>query len=125
MGRGKLWISGYLFLLIAFSFTLSSISRISYAEDNALAMMKSVFRGGYTKAQIKRYMDKAMGLYGVPVTEKNYQRCASALVALRKSTNVKEMKILDYMIRSYTKGVKIDFPKAAAFSATVLQLGDK
>ena len=36
-----------------------------------------------------------------------------------------EMDILDYMIRSHVPGANMDFPSAAAMSATFLALGER
>lgn len=70
-------------------------------------------------------MDEAMDLYGLPVTEENYGRAGSALVALRKENGTKEMDILDCMIRSHVPDVNMEFPEAAAFASVFLAVGDK
>lgn len=92
---------------------------------SALDKMELAFEGRYTKEQIKARMDRAMKLYKLPINEENYERAGSTLVALRKNTGVKEMAILDHMIRSYVPGVKMSFPDAAAFSAIAVQAGDR
>lgn len=92
---------------------------------DALTMMHTVFKGDYTKAQIKQQLDVAMKFYNTPITEENYSRAGSVLVTFRKDTGIHEMVILDYMIRSYVPGVKLNFPDAAAIAATFMQLGDR
>jgi hypothetical protein len=62
-------------------------------------------------------------VYGAEVNEENYNRAASALVALRKENGVPEMQILDYMIRSHVPGVKLTFPEAAAIASVFLKAG--
>ncbi|MCH8872128.1 hypothetical protein IH824_05035 [candidate division KSB1 bacterium] len=87
---------------------------------SVLEQMMVVCEVGYTKEQIKRRLDKTMRLYGVAITEENYSRAGSALVALRKETGAKEMAVLDHMIRSHVPGLDFSFPDQAALSATVL-----
>ena len=94
-------------------------------EMTALQQMEIAFEGGYTVQQIKPVMDKALELYGVPTNEENYSRAASTLIVLRKENGTREMDILDYMIRSYVPGVKVQFPEAAAISSVFLVSGDK
>ena len=83
------------------------------------------FVGGYSQAQIKERMDRAMVLYGLPITNENYHHAGSALVALRKENGTAEMAILDYMIRSHVEGVNLSFPEAAAFASVSLVAGDR
>lgn len=91
--------------------------------QDALGMMEVAFEGNYTRADIKPVLDQAMTLYGVPITEENYSRAASSLIALRQENGVDEMDILSYMIRSHVPGVKLTFPEAAAISAVFLSTG--
>ena len=91
----------------------------------ALKQMEIAFEGGYTSQQIKPIMDKALKIYGLPINEENYSRAASTLIVLRKEYGTKEMDILDYMIRSYVPGVKIQFPEAAGIASAFLAAGDK
>jgi hypothetical protein len=90
-----------------------------------LTQAELAFVGGHTRQQIKQGLDRALPLYGLQVTNENYSRAASTLVALRKSNGVPEMTILDHMIRSHVEGVKLSFPEAAGLSASFLKAGDK
>ena len=92
---------------------------------DALGKMELAFVGGHTRGQIKRQMDRAMRLYGLPITEENYSRAGSALVALRKQNGTAEMEILEHMIRSHVPGAKLTFPTAAAISSVFLVAGDR
>lgn len=90
---------------------------------DALSIMEIAFQGNPPKEQIRERLDLALRLYNTPITEENYSRAASTLVALRKETSVEEMRILDYMIRSNVPGVNISFPEAAGLAAAFLKLG--
>ena len=92
---------------------------------DALGQMEVAFEGNYTREQIKPVLDHAMTLYGLPITEENYSRTASALIVMRQENGVNEMDILSYMIRSHVPGVNLTFPEAAAISAVFLAAGDK
>lgn len=95
------------------------------AKMDALGQMEVAFEGDYTRDQIKQRLQKAMQLYNVPITEENYSRAGSTLVALRKQNGIREMAILDHMIRSHVRGVNIDFPRAAGLSAAAVKIGDR
>lgn len=97
----------------------------SLSADGALAKAELVFVGNYTQGEIKQRLDVAMGLYGVPRTEENYSRAASALVSLRQANGTSEMDILSYMIRSYVPGVNLSFPEAAGLASVLLTVGDR
>jgi len=122
--RPHLLCSGLLCLALMFG-SLACGGGSDVESMDALSQMEIAFEGAYTKGQIKENHDKTMALYDVPINEENYSRSGSALVGLRKETGIKEMAILDYMIRSKVPGVKISFPEAAAISASFLKAGDK
>ena len=103
----------------------SSNATTEVASTGPIAQAELAFVGDYTQAQIKDALDRALQLYGLPLTDENYNRAASALVALRKSNGVGEMAVLDHMIRSHVPGVALSFPEAAALSSTFLKAGDK
>lgn len=92
---------------------------------DALGQMEVAFEGSYTRAIIKQRLEKAMQLYKVPITEENYSRAGSTLVALRKQNGIREMAILDHMIRSHVRGVNVDFPSAAGLSSAAIKTGDR
>ena len=113
-------------LLLGLIFTIpNSLAQSSSVPSDPLAQMEIVFKGNYSKAQIKERIDKAMKLYNVPLTNEYYSRAGSVLVTLRKEFGPSEMDILSYMIRSYVPGVAIEFPEAAALSTSFLAAGDK
>ena len=82
--------------------------------------MVVVYRGNHSYDRIKGRMDQAMRLYNLPTTERNYERAASALIELRKSTGATEMDLLTCMIEAKAPGVNIDFPGSAALCATLI-----
>ncbi len=110
-------------LIVITFITVLCFSSRAYSQD-ALGMMTTIFKGSYTRQQIKTTLDRTMTLYGVSINEENYNRTGSVLVSLRKETRVKEMNILNYMIKSYSPKIKINLPNAAALAATFLQAGD-
>lgn len=95
------------------------------AGVGALEMAEVAFVGDYDQREIKQRLDTAMSFYGLEITEENYLRAASVLVALRKEYGPSEMEILDYMIRSYVPGVAMSFPDMAALSVVILAAGDQ
>ena len=106
-----------------------SICAFSQAQENlssqvdgfiALEKMGIAFNGNYSKAEIKKSMDKAMKLYNLTINEENYNRAASVLIVMRKEYNITEMDILDYMIRSYVPNSGMDFQSMAAISTVFL-----
>ena len=99
---GLLLFVGVLILVACDSSQERSVNAV--AQMTALQQMELAFEGGYTQQQIKPRLDKALQLYGLPITEENYKRAGSVLVALREHYGTKEMDILDYMIRSYVPG---------------------
>ena len=101
-------------------------TQVAPANDRtALQQMEIAFVGNPRRSVIKAQIDEAMSLYSTPITEENYSRAGSALVELRREMGPSEMDILDYMIRSHVPGANMDFPSAAAMSATFLALGER
>ena len=94
-------------------------------SSKALGQMEIAFEGQPSKERIKRQVDTAMRMYSVPITEENYSRAGSVLVALSNEYGPSEMDILDYMIRSHVPGVNITFPNAAGLSVAFLSAGDR
>ena len=94
-------------------------------DKSALEIMEVVFNGNYSLPKIKEQVDKAMQLYGLELTEDNYNRVASVLVKLRQEYSVDEMDILNYMICSHINGVSMTFPDMAAISVVALTSGDR
>ena len=87
--------------------------------------MEIAFTGHPSVLEIKPVLDRALRLYGVPITEENYSRAGSTLVALRKKLGPPEIDILEYMIRNHVPGINMSFPDSAAIGAVMLAAGDK
>ena len=95
-------------------------------ESEALEMMEVAFDGHPSRARIKTRLDLALTQSGHPLTEENYSRAGSVLVALRKrNTGLTEMAILDYMIRSHVPGPTMSFAERAGLSAAFMAVGDR
>lgn len=65
----------------------------------ALEKMEIAFSGNPPVSSIQPTLDVAMRLYGLPITETNYERAGSVLVVMRRESGFPEMEILDHMIR--------------------------
>lgn len=90
----------------------------------ALQQIAITFDGDYSEKEIKDKITEAMVLYNVPITEENYSRAGSTLIALKNDSKIEEMLILDYMINKlYTPSIKMTFPEASAWSVTALKTG--
>ncbi|MDD2681093.1 MAG: hypothetical protein PHE20_03270 [Patescibacteria group bacterium] len=126
------WIIG-LTLFFVFIIVISLTSQNSPIPETthkdisnmtALQQMTIAFDGDYPEKEIKDRITEAMVLYNVPITEENYSKAGSSLVALKNNSNIEEMLILDYMINKlYTPSANLSFPEAAGLSVTVLKTG--
>lgn len=103
----------------------SSGAATPVADMSALEQMELAFEGNPKVSTIKPKVDQALRLYGHALTEDNYSRAGSTLVALRQQNGVSEMDILDYMICSYVPGSNVTFPDMAALSSVALLTGDR
>lgn len=95
------------------------------SDSLALDQMSIAFVGERGRAAIKERIDRAMRLYRLAITEENYSRAGSTLVALRREFGPTETEILDYMIRSHVEGIEFSFPEMAGISAAMLVSGDQ
>lgn len=84
------------------------------ASVSALDQAAVVFRGGYSRAQIKAMLDEVMEMNGVPRTEREYQRWTDVLVAMRQDSGATEIQLLR-CIRGMK--AKIPFPASAGMCA--------
>jgi hypothetical protein len=130
MSKRTKWIIGltaFFILVIVSSLSTDSPNSTVGGSVNDLTTMQKIyltFDGNYSDQVIKERLTKAMTLYGVPISDENYGKSASALVALAKEYNIEEMIILDYMINElYFSGITLDFGGAAGVSVTVLKTG--
>ena len=76
--------------------TLQSLSQME--------LMEMAFDGNPTVSEIQPVLDRALRLYRMPITEENYSRAGSVLVALRKEFGPSEMDILGCVISSHVPG---------------------
>lgn len=90
--------------------------QIAYVFD----IMQKAFIGKHSVSSIKSRLDTAMKLYNTPITYENYNRCASALVTMRKHSGHSEMDILQYMIKMYSQNSNFDFPTGTAYASTLM-----
>ncbi len=113
------------FILVSMIISELGTPQKTTQDKSALEIMEVVFNGNYSLPKIKEQVDKAMQLYGLELTEDNYNRVASVLVKLRQEYSVDEMDILNYMICSHINGVSMTFPDMAAISVVALTSGDR
>ena len=119
--------------LLAVVILVSALSSVIGGNDEStggrassysvLEQSEVVFEGGYSKVEIKRVLDRAMTLYGLSITERNYDRATNMLVAFRQDYGVREMDILNVMIRSHVPGLNVTFVDAAGIATAVLASG--
>ena len=100
--------------------TETSVEDLSVPEQIELA-----FEGGLSWQEIRPLMDRAMTLYNLPINSENYSRASSSLIVMRREFGVREVDMLDYMIRSHVEGVELEFSEAAAIAAVFLEAGDR
>lgn len=72
-------------------------TKTAVEKMTALEQMEIAFVGGYSYNEIKNRIDPVMQQYGLSMTNENYSRFGSSLVAVRKETGVPEMEILTCM----------------------------
>lgn len=95
----------------------------SPSSAGSLEKMAAVFVGAPSRALIKAQMDRALGLYGLPIDEHNYNRYGSVLVRMRQDSGVSEMEMLRFVIalREESPEVKVELTDAIALAATSLE----
>ena len=93
-----------------------SDEQIAYVFD----IMQKAFIGTHGISSIKSRLDTAMKLYNTPITYDSYNRCASALVTMRKHSGHSEMDILQYMIKMHSPNSNFNFPTGAAYASTLM-----
>ena len=100
--------------------TETSVEDLSVPEQIELA-----FEGGLSWQERRPLMDRAMTLYNLPINSENYSRASSSLIVMRREFGVREVDMLDYMIRSHVQGVELEFSEAAAIAAVFLEAGER
>lgn len=90
------------------------------ASASALDKAAAVFKGGYSREQIKALLDETMLMNGVSRSEHEYERWASVLVEMRLGGGGTEMEILRCI-----KGMQaaVRFPDSAGICAAGKQVG--
>ena len=102
------------------------ISGCSDSDSEALDKMFAVFVGNHSKGEIQLNLDQALRLYGVQISEDNYNRYGSVLVRLRRDIGgATEMEILEHVIKSHIPGVSVELHQMMAISVVALGAGDQ
>jgi len=113
------------FRIIFLCFLLSACAsdKKQTAPSPALQQMAKEFRGEYKLNFIRTEVNAAFEAYEVPQTEANYQRCADALIQLRKASknNVSEMDILSHVKALNARAYGVSFFKQLKASAKYLE----
>lgn len=93
---------------------------VPHVSVSALDKAAAVFRGGYSREQIKALLDEVMLMNGVSRSEHEYERWASVLVKMRVGGGGTEMEILRCI-----KGMQaaVRFPDSAGICAAGKQAG--
>lgn len=105
---------------------LAACSTGSTSKDQksaALTQMAKEFAGDYKLTDIKQQVDATFKAYSVNISELNYQRCADALIALRKASKngVSEMDILIYVQALNARAYGVSFFKQLKAAARYLE----
>lgn len=90
-------LAGLIAVFIAFPFIYRAL--VPPAPEptrpaSALEMMEVAFKGNPSQRDIQELLDPAMRAAGLPISDANYQRAGSVLVALGQKNNISEMTIL-------------------------------
>ncbi len=115
------WVIFLYLGLVACSSKPQKQARVS--KSAALAQMAKEFKGNHRLAYIQQQVDEAFKAYDVAINESNYQRCANALIALRKASKngVTEMDILAHVKAINVRAYGVSFFKQLAASARYLE----
>ena len=117
---------GIIFMAAAMNNSMNSPSTPSAPRPNptatpdALTKLTAVFVGGATKDHIKMLLNESLALYNLPISEEYYHKAGSAMIALRETSNVREIDILTCMIKSHVPNMKLQYHEGAALCATTL-----
>lgn len=117
-----LWIMcviiGLLVLLAQCTDTDKKLSRA--ASASVLDQAAVVFRGNYSRGQIKSLLDEVMEMNGVSRTELEYDRWTNVLVVMRQDSGATEMEILRCI-----RGIQstVPFPASAGICAAGKTIG--
>ncbi len=111
----------YLITLISLVM-ITNASGQNAMDMTALEKMEAVFVGDFSKNEIKASVDRALIAYGVRRDELQYEKLGSALVGMRKETNVPEMVILACTVE-FKKQVtrQVSLPDAVGMCASAFE----
>ena len=87
---------------------------------SSLEKMELAFVGNPTISMIRRILDGVMRDHSFPISDENYSRAGSALVAIRKQTGVSEMDILRCMQTAKMGSYNVSFSDGVAICAITL-----
>ena len=96
-----------------------------FTAMHPLDRMTSTFVGNHTRNSVKSRVEKAMFMYGLELTEENYQEVERVLTRLRKESGAGEMEILSFMIQAFDAGEHIGFKEMATLSAKTIAKDDR
>lgn len=95
--------------------------------SDALSQMELAFVGSPRKSEIKAILDQALSLYGLELTQDNYSRAGSALIAVRIDAEGRgcgsctERAILERMLRD-GKLAGLDFAVAVGWTVAAIEI---
>lgn len=110
--------------LVAASMVFVSLTACGGPEPedlHPLDQMSISFENSPGRHQIQSVLDPVMEAYGVALTEENYSRAGSTLVAIRQEVGIPEMEVLDCMSRQRSRWGSRGFAHGAGLSAFTLQ----
>lgn len=106
--------------VITVSFVFTSIQEVK--AMTALDKMETVFVGNFSQGEIKASIDKALLAYGKNRNEQQYEKLGSALVGMRKETNVPEMVMLACTVELKKQVTKqLSLPDAVGMCASAFE----
>lgn len=82
--------------------------------------MSIAFDGTPSRRRVQEALDPVMEAYGLPITDRNYERAGSALVTLMGELGTPEMEVLDCMSRQRSRWRSQGFANGAGYAAFTL-----
>jgi exopolysaccharide biosynthesis predicted pyruvyltransferase EpsI len=88
--------------------------------------MSISFAGSPSRNEIQRKVDAAFAATDTPITEENFTRAGSVLIAFRKEHGLNEMQILDCIPRRAAdpRVPSLSFPNVAAVCVSDMAAGN-
>lgn len=91
--------------------------------DDPIEQMVVAFDGDPDPVEVRRLVDEALRLYGLPANDDYRSRVGDVLVTMSNEFSIPEMEILQCTIDSYVSGVDLELPEAIALAANFLAAG--